>query len=357
MRAGKCIAFDFPDTPRFVGLTAFGKFLLGSNNLLSEVLTAFVRACPARPRHSKIEENRKHFSIMLVIEKPRHGRPHMLANLGNHGKVILVSTGAAALALTLLISGHFSAYRGGVDISDRVLLPTYFFLLFVAVIVIVGLLIALVVLHRKSNARIETLRSRIVELSERNSQIATSCEPPYSLTAWSTDAASTSSKRTIEAMMFSSGARTTDADGTALRPASHPPGGLIVLVAGANPLTALVVSALLTGLGHRPILTNDEAGVFDSWLAARTAGMPFDVILLNIRADDDSAYDAVRRIRIHEADGAIPRTPIIALTANDFPGPRDEILAAGLDDVLVTPLDRNRLCAALDVILPGQRAA
>jgi CheY-like chemotaxis protein len=66
--------------------------------------------------------------------------------------------------------------------------------------------------------------------------------------------------------------------------------------------------------------------------------------------------EATRRIRALEAKDPALHTPIIALTANASAEDREACLAAGMDDFLVKPLDRERLVAAL-ITAPATRAA
>jgi PAS domain S-box-containing protein len=124
--------------------------------------------------------------------------------------------------------------------------------------------------------------------------------------------------------------------------------GLSILVAEDNEINALLARALLARLGHRPtIAANGEAAV-ESWLAARAAGSPYDLVLMDVQMPGMDGLEAARRIRIAESQADGKRTPMLALTANAQTEDRDAALAAGLDGLLVKPLDRERLRELLD---------
>jgi PAS domain S-box-containing protein len=123
--------------------------------------------------------------------------------------------------------------------------------------------------------------------------------------------------------------------------------GLSVLVAEDNDINALLLRALLVKLGHRPTIAANGDAALESFAAARAAGMPFDLVLMDVHMPGLDGIEAARQIRDIEAGQDAPRTPIIALTANAFSEDRDACLAAGMDAFLVKPLDRDRLAAAL----------
>ena len=62
---------------------------------------------------------------------------------------------------------------------------------------------------------------------------------------------------------------------------------------------------------------------------------------------DLDGIEATRRIRAAEAATRRAAHAIIALTANAFGEDREACLAAGMDDFLVKPLDRERLADVL----------
>jgi CheY-like chemotaxis protein len=140
---------------------------------------------------------------------------------------------------------------------------------------------------------------------------------------------------------------------TATHDAAVSGNGLAILIAEDNEINALLARALLVKLGHRPTIATSGGAAVDSWIAARDAGAPYDRILMDLHMPGMDGLEATRRIRAMErqisaaARDAAPRTPIIALTANVSAADRDACYAAGMDDFLIKPMDRERLNAVL----------
>ena len=147
------------------------------------------------------------------------------------------------------------------------------------------------------------------------------------------------------------------AGGRAQAPAVAPStaGALSILIAEDNEINALLARALLTRLGHRALVVPDGAAAFAAWLAARKAGAPYDLVLMDVHMPASDGIEATRRIRAAEAAG--PRTPIIALTADALSEDRDACLKAGMDGSLTKPLDRDRLADILATLRRTRLAA
>src|SRR4051812_13137584 len=123
--------------------------------------------------------------------------------------------------------------------------------------------------------------------------------------------------------------------------------GLAVLVAEDNEINALLARALLHRLGHSPVVVANGALALGAFTAAARSGTPYDLILMDVHMPELDGLEAARRIRTVEAAMHLPRTRIVALTANAFGEDREACLAAGMDDFLVKPLDRDRLAEIL----------
>jgi CheY-like chemotaxis protein len=128
---------------------------------------------------------------------------------------------------------------------------------------------------------------------------------------------------------------------------SAAPRGLSVLVAENNEINALLMRSLLTRLGHQAVITTNGEEALESWLAAKSAGTPYDLVLMDIQMPTLDGIEATKRIRNYENAQAGRRTPILALTANTLVEDRYACFGAGMDGFLVKPLDREKLLEAL----------
>ena len=130
-------------------------------------------------------------------------------------------------------------------------------------------------------------------------------------------------------------------------PAAPPVRGLSVLVAEDNEINALLMRSLLTRLGHHAVITTNGEAALESWLAAKSAGAPYDLVLMDIQMPQLDGIETTKRIRAREADQPGRPTPILALTANTLVEDRYACFEAGMDGFLVKPLDRDKLTEAL----------
>jgi CheY-like chemotaxis protein len=117
---------------------------------------------------------------------------------------------------------------------------------------------------------------------------------------------------------------------------------------------ALLARHLLSRLGHRPVMAATGGDAVAAFIAARAAGAPFDLVLMDLHMPGMDGIEAARRMRAAETDGR--RTPIVALSADAFPESRGACLAAGMDGFVTKPLDRERLAAALAQLVCARAA-
>ena len=97
---------------------------------------------------------------------------------------------------------------------------------------------------------------------------------------------------------------------------------------------------MLERLGYRADLV---ANGLEAVKAVRQ--VPYDVVLMDLQMPELDGLDATRQILAEHPIGRRPR--IVALTANAFEDDRLECLAAGMDDHLSKPLQKEKLENAL----------
>jgi len=111
-----------------------------------------------------------------------------------------------------------------------------------------------------------------------------------------------------------------------------------------------LLDRILRGAGAEVTLADDGARARDLALAAREAGSPFDVIVMDMQMPVMDGYEATRRLREASYEG-----PILALTAHALVSERERCLAAGCDDFDTKPIDRARLFAKLHALTEKAR--
>ena len=119
---------------------------------------------------------------------------------------------------------------------------------------------------------------------------------------------------------------------------------LRVLVAEDNRVNQILMVAMLEHLGHAVDVVDDGSEALRQ--VQRAA---YDLVLMDIQMpemDGVAATQAIRRL-----PGPLARVPIIAVSANVLPEQRSAYLAAGMNDYLAKPFDREQLQALIDETL------
>jgi len=123
-----------------------------------------------------------------------------------------------------------------------------------------------------------------------------------------------------------------------------------ILLAEDNVVNQRVAVGLLTRRGHLVEVVNNGLEAL-----AALARSPYDVVLMDIQMPEMGGIEATRAIREREASTG-RHTRIVAMTAHAMAGDRDRYLAAGMDEYLSKPVDRNALFAAVEPHPPAVRS-
>jgi two-component system sensor histidine kinase/response regulator len=140
---------------------------------------------------------------------------------------------------------------------------------------------------------------------------------------------------------------------TAVEPASPTAPTKVVLVAQDTAVNQMLARGLLEGIGY---VVEFAVNGLEAVAAATATPGRFAAILMGCELPRLDGYEATRVIRQLEGPGL--RVPIIALAASAHVAESERCLAAGMDDVLVRPVDFDLLEAMLarwvDGVLPDE---
>ncbi len=123
-----------------------------------------------------------------------------------------------------------------------------------------------------------------------------------------------------------------------------------ILVAEDNEVNQMVARKILEKMGHIVEVAPNGRAAVEAWQT-----QPYDLILMDCQMPEMDGYQATREIRRRES-GTTLRTPIVALTADAIKSADEACRAAGMDDYLSKPIDRERLQAVLQRYLQEKNA-
>ncbi len=112
---------------------------------------------------------------------------------------------------------------------------------------------------------------------------------------------------------------------------------LNVLLVEDNLINQRLAKRLLEKQGHRVMIASNGSRAVDLCKKAR-----FDIILMDIQMPEMNGIEATKIIR-REEESLGQYTPIIAVTAHAMSGDREKYLAAGMDEYVSKPINRNLL--------------
>jgi CheY-like chemotaxis protein len=124
-------------------------------------------------------------------------------------------------------------------------------------------------------------------------------------------------------------------------PAVKPAAKGRVLIVEDNPINQRVAAILVSKLGF----TTDLAG-HGGEAVEMVQKQNYDLILMDCQMPVMDGFEATKAIR--KMNGAVSRTPIIAVTANVASGQREKCLEAGMNDYVPKPINREVLEKVID---------
>lgn len=111
-----------------------------------------------------------------------------------------------------------------------------------------------------------------------------------------------------------------------------------VLLAEDTPINQTLQTILLNRMGYEVTIANNGLEAVEAF-----RGGEFDLILMDIQMPEMGGLEAAQIIRDVETERQIPRTAIIAVTANALKGDREHYMASGVDGYVSKPISFDAL--------------
>ena len=123
-----------------------------------------------------------------------------------------------------------------------------------------------------------------------------------------------------------------------------PSGPISVLLAEDNQINQMVAVQQLKKIGYADVdVASNGVEALEKWRQKR-----YDIILMDCQMPEMDGYEASKKIRELEKENDLGHTCIIAMTAAAMQGDREICLAAGMDDYITKPVNRDVLKATLE---------
>jgi signal transduction histidine kinase/DNA-binding response OmpR family regulator len=131
---------------------------------------------------------------------------------------------------------------------------------------------------------------------------------------------------------------------------SGPSRKLRILLAEDSRVNQQLATRLLERRGHRVVVAGDGR---EAILALEKQS--FDLVLMDVEMPEMDGLEATAAIREKEK-GSGTHLPIVAMTAQAMAGDREQCLAAGMDDYVSKPIDKDDLYAKVEQFVPKPNA-
>ncbi|MBL0420541.1 response regulator [Ramlibacter sp. AW1] len=123
--------------------------------------------------------------------------------------------------------------------------------------------------------------------------------------------------------------------------------GRLILVVDDHPTNRIVLRRQVNSLGYAAEVAADGRQALDAWRTGR-----FGLVLADCNMPEMSGYELTQAIRQDEAARGLPRTPVLACTANAMASQAAACEEAGMDAWLVKPCGLHQLSEQLGRWLP-----